>query len=142
MAPISLCPARNRVMSSSHLASPDPNGPGFPVDWGGLNHVWRWHIGRRDFDIRGFNSTRELSFGLTISLYSSLCASNFLQPTLTPLNECILAIAWEFNEDPSGLFFDVLQHVGHSSLETFVISLRSAAVYQAKLESVRLIFHS
>lgn len=141
MAPISLCPARNRVMSSSHLASPNPNGPDSHFDGHGMNNVWEYHIERRDFDLRAFNSARELPFGLTISLYSSLRSSNFLQPTLTPLNECILAIAWEFNEDPSGLFFDVLQHVGHSSLETFVISLRSAAVYQAKLESVRLIFH-
>lgn len=122
MAPISLCPARDRVMSSAHLASPDPKGPGSPFDENLLNHILRWHIERRDSDIRAFNSAQELPFGLTILLYSSLRAPNRLQPTLTPLNECILAIAWEFNEHPSGLVFDVLQHVGHSSLETFVTS--------------------
>ena len=69
--------------------------------------------------------------GLPDSVVSALCSSTVSPPALVPLNECILAIAWEFHNHPSASTI-----IGGSSLEDLINLLRRSAVYQAKLESV------
>jgi hypothetical protein len=72
--------------------------------------------------------------GLSFPLYSSIRAPESAPPALIPLNECILAIAWELDDRLSNR--DVIKVLDNTPLESFVTLLRSAAKYQAKLESV------
>ncbi|KAF7876303.1 hypothetical protein EAF04_001399 [Stromatinia cepivora] len=56
-------------------------------------------------------------------------------PPLIALDDCIMAIVWEIIEDPSNLpALSTFDHSVERPLENLVILLRSAAVYQAKLE--------
>jgi hypothetical protein len=59
--------------------------------------------------------------------------------SLVPLDQCILAITWEILDQPSHLSILSLfnEEVG-IRLTSFVVLLRSAALYQAKLESVSI----
>jgi hypothetical protein len=60
--------------------------------------------------------------------------------SLVPLDQCILAIIWEIAEDPTHLSSLSIFNRGSEetrALENLVILLRSAALYQAKLETVR-----
>ncbi|KAF4630709.1 hypothetical protein G7Y89_g7426 [Cudoniella acicularis] len=105
------------------------------------------HIERRDKKLKSLNpaddtqihashfAASDLPLGLTVPLYSSIRSPKFFPPGLTPLNECILAIAWELNNQSSAC--DVLEIFGNSTLESFITLLRSGAIYQAKLERVR-----
>lgn len=57
--------------------------------------------------------------------------------SLKPLDECILAILWEFLDQPERV--SCLSHFDGASapaLANFAVLLRSAAVYQARLEDV------
>lgn len=57
--------------------------------------------------------------------------------SLGPLDQCILAILWELAETPSSLSTVPLFNWGsEGKLENLVLLLRSAALYQAKLENV------
>jgi hypothetical protein len=67
-------------------------------------------------------------------------SSNYSLTTLSPLEQCILAIIWEITEDKSHLSrLSLLNGSSEGLLENTVIVLRAAAVYQAKLEPV--IYH-
>jgi hypothetical protein len=64
------------------------------------------------------------------SRYSSLSAN--LPIPLVPLNECLLGIVWEFLDRPSNC--TILNADG--TLQSFMPLLRSAVLYQAKIETV------
>jgi hypothetical protein len=75
--------------------------------------------------------------GLPDSIFSALRSSTVSPPALVPLNECILAIAWEFHTQPWTSTI-----TGGTSLEDLINLLRRSAVYQAKLESVSSVLKS
>lgn len=75
-----------------------------------------------------------LHLGLSVSLYSSMRACGSSSPALAPLNECILAIAWEFNDRSSAC--DIIEILDGTSLYSLITLLWSAALYQSRLESV------
>ena len=165
MPPITLCPNRGRALRLPRIESFHPllEDPSLrlttPVRCAlGLmlidspmaqtaNEVLQSHIERRDKELRALDpaddtqthasllASKNLSLGLPTPLYSSLRVPTFSPAALIPLNECILAIAWEFNDRPTTYIVrEVLQN---KSLENLIALLRSAAIYQAKLESVR-----
>jgi hypothetical protein len=139
MITITLCPRRD--LPSSFAAV------GYLLSMEILDDYIQSHIERRNnglgFHDRGNNtqidtshlSHGNLPLGLTPLVYSSIREPEVCPPALIPLNECILAIAWEFDDQASACnLFEVL---GHQSLDSLIILLRSAALYQAQLESVR-----
>lgn len=59
--------------------------------------------------------------------------------SLVPLDQCILAIMWEILEQPLHSSILPLPNVeSETRLTKFAVLLRSAALYQARLESVRI----
>jgi hypothetical protein len=66
---------------------------------------------------------------------------HYLLTPLVPLDQCILAIVWELIEDQSSSTLGTLlttpfNRSAYAPLEFLVVVLRSAAIYQAKLETV------
>jgi hypothetical protein len=167
MPPITLCPNRGRLPGIENF-DPLPRDPfqrpTTPV--GGTsgpmlidspmaqttNEVLQSHIERRDKELRALDPaddtqthasllvSKNLSLGLPTPLYSSLRAPTFSPPALIPLNECILDIAWEFNDQPTT--YIVREVLPNKSFENLIALLRSAAIYQAKLENVRYTYQS
>jgi hypothetical protein len=79
------------------------------------------------------------------SIVEDLGLSRCLTPTsphssltsLIPLDQCILAIIWEFLDQPDTLStLSLFDGQSNSALPNFVVLMRSAAVYQARLEDV------
>ncbi|KAG0651761.1 C2H2 finger domain transcription factor dvrA [Hyphodiscus hymeniophilus] len=77
-----------------------------------------------------------LPVGLPVSVYSHLRSLEASSPALIPLNECVLAIAWEFHDNPSN--FALLD----DGLISLVNVLQASAIYQAKFEKDQLIAQS
>lgn len=139
MLPIPLCP--NRDLPSFFSV------PGYQLSKETEQDDLQNHIKRRDEELRALypgNVTQtpasrfhpgDLPLSLTIPLYLSLRAPKNPLPALIPLNECILDIAWEISN--LGLASSILKFLENKPLDSFVTLLRSAAMYQAKLESLR-----
>ena len=75
-------------------------------------------------------SSSGLPLGLPRSVFSHLTSRVTSPSALVPLNECILAIAWEFHDRPPA------STILDRPIEHLVRLLQSSAIYQAKLESV------
>ncbi|KAH8668091.1 hypothetical protein BGZ60DRAFT_528428 [Tricladium varicosporioides] len=146
MPPITLCPQRGQAQTDFHGSQV----PSYGVVKQAIEYLQ--HIEWRSKEIKALdaaNSTsihgsvlipEDLPLGLTVPLYSSIRVSEFISPALIPLNECILAIAWELG--PQSSASRSLEILGDNSLESLIALLRSSAIYQAKLESDQLIAQS
>lgn len=142
MPHISLCPSRGLVRVDFRVSQVSA----FDVVKQTSERLQK-HIERREQELKALDpanstyihgsvlATEGLPLGLTVPLYSSIRVPKFSSPALAPLNECILAIAWEFGSQLSAP--RSLEILGNKSLESLITLLRSAAIYQAKLESVR-----
>lgn len=140
MALITLCP--NRGLPP--VPSWDADRVGYDVP---VNLFLQRHMERRDIELSvpgPLNETRahvsqlapeHLPLGLTIPLYLSIRDPAFCPPALIPLNECILTIAWEFND--WSFAYNILGVFENNPLESLITLFRSAAIYQAKIESVK-----
>ena len=73
-----------------------------------------------------------------LGLSHNIGSQHYSLPTLVPLDQCILAIIWEFLENPSHLSeFPSSERRLTGLLQNVVVLLRSAALHQARLEFVR-----
>lgn len=80
---------------------------------------------------RSWAGTHFLPLGLPIPVYSLLRSRDATSPALIPLNECILAIAWEFHDRPTAC-----KILGDGNIAGVVEFLQHSAIYQAKFEKV------
>ena len=137
MPPIKLCPHPGVVFRPPWVES-------IPERYVASNQYFYQEVERREQELGTLElivdaqyhrlAPQSLPLGIPVALYSSIQAREFSPPALVPLNECILAIAWEFNDRSPAP--DICQILENKSLESLVTLLRSAAIYQSKLESV------
>jgi hypothetical protein len=144
MPPIELCPHRDLYYQSFGGCETIR----YPVS----NRILCNAIERREQELRSLDLTRDtqhhvsllspdvLPFALSISLYSSIPAQEDCPPALVPLNQCILAIGWEFHDRSSAP--NILDILDNKPLDSLITLLRFAAIHQAKLESVGGIYAS